>query len=167
MAKPFIHAQSSAKKFGGLPEDYEEIHNWMDSSKSFIADNRHRVIWHSSAGVFYVEKIFGIYFEGIKKIKEKYNLPDSFEDDMIQFLKDSRNNGTTIKNSAGKEISVREIGEQHVLEDFGMKFIPSAQDYIQEMEMKAWMNNGRGDVPSSFKKIEENKVVKKILLNRD
>lgn len=167
MAKPFIHAKSSSKRFGGIPEDYEEIHNWMDSSKSFIADNRHRAIWHSSAGIFYLEKIFGISFEGIKRIKEKYNIPNSFEEDMIQFLRDSRNNGTTIKNSAGREISVRDIGEQHILEDFGMKFIPSVQDYIQEMEMKAWMNGEMGEPPTSFKRIEENKVVKKISLNRD
>lgn len=160
MAKPFIHAKSSAKRFGGAPSDYEEIHDWMDSSKSFIADNRHRALWHSSAGVFYIEKIFGINFSGINKLKEKYNLPDSFEEDMIQFIKDSRTNGSTIKNSSGKEVSVRDIAEQHVLEDFGMKFIPSAQDYIQEMEMKGWMNNGIGDSPSSFKKIEANKSVR-------
>lgn len=158
--KPFIHSKSSAKRFGGSPADYEEIHDWMDSSKSFIADNRHRAIWHSSAGIFYIEKIFGINFPGIKKIKEKYNLPDSFEDDMIQMLKESRSNGTTIKNSEGKEISVRDIAEQHVLEDFGMKFIPSAQDYIQELEMKSWMNNGIGEGPTSFKKIEHNKTVR-------
>ena len=167
MAKPFIHAKSSAHKFGGDPSDYEEIHDWMDSSKSFIADNRHRALWHSSAGIFYIEKIFGVHFAGIKKIKEKYNLPDSFNEDMIQFLKESRTNGTTIINSAGKEISVREIGEQHVLEDFRMKFIPSAQDYIQEMEMKSWMNNGMGDGPASFKKIEANKVTRTLSLNKD
>jgi hypothetical protein len=96
MAKPFIHAKSSAKRFGGDPSDYEEIHDWMDSSKSFIADNRHRVMWHSSAGIFYVEKIFGINFSGIKSIKEKYNLPDSFETDMVAFIKESRSIGTTI-----------------------------------------------------------------------
>ena len=160
MAKPFIHAKSSAKRFGGLPADYEEIHDFMDSSKAFIADNRHRAIFHSSAGIFYIEKIFGVNFSGIKAIKDKYSLPDSFEEDMIKFLKESRTNGTTIKNSDGKEISVREIGEQHVLEDFGMKYIPSAQDYIQEMEMKSWMNNGLGEPPTSFKKIEKNKTVR-------
>jgi hypothetical protein len=79
---------------------------------------------------------------------------------MVAFIKESRSIGTTIKNSLGKEISVREIAEQHVLEDFGMRYIPSAQDYIQEMEMKAWMNNGIGEPPTSFKKIESNKSIK-------
>lgn len=160
MAKPFIHAVSSSKRFGGKPSDYEEIHNWMDSSKSFVADNRHRAIWHSSAGIFYIEKIFGINFKGINDIKNKYNLPDSFEEDMISFINESRNQGTTIKNSDGKEVSVRDVAEQHILEDFAMKFIPSAQDYLQEMEFKSWMNNGMGEGPTSYKKIETNKSVR-------
>ena len=35
-----------------------------------------------------------------------------------------------------------------------MKFIPTAQDYLQEMEMKHWMNNGVHDSPPSHKKIQ-------------
>ena len=46
--KPIIHAESSARKFGGQPEDYLEIHNFMDSSKSVIADNRHRALTHNT-----------------------------------------------------------------------------------------------------------------------
>ena len=36
MSKPWIHALSSAKRFGGVPEDYIEIHNLMDSSKATL-----------------------------------------------------------------------------------------------------------------------------------
>jgi hypothetical protein len=121
MSKPYIHAVSSAKRFGGVPEDYIEIHNLMDSSKGAICDNRHRALTHNSWFLsFILEKIFGV----------------------------------TITNSENKKISVRDIGEQHVAEDFRGKFIPTAQDYLQEMEMKDWMNNGRG-VPPSFQKIED------------
>lgn len=70
--------------------------------------------------------------------------------------------GVVIKNSDGKDVSVRDIGEQHILEDFGMRFIPTPQDYLQEMEIKSWMNNGKESVPSSFKKIEKNKTRKTI-----
>jgi len=73
--------------------------------------------------------------------------------------------GPVIINSDGREVSVRDIGEQHILEDFGMKFIPTAQDYLQEMEIKNWMNNGKEGVPSSFKKIEKTKVKKFINLD--
>jgi hypothetical protein len=62
----------------------------------------------------------------------------------------------TITNSDGKVVSVRDIGEQHVLEDFRGRFIPSAQDYLSEMEYQPWMQNGEG-VPPSFKKIDDGK----------
>lgn len=73
--------------------------------------------------------------------------------------------GVVIKNSDGKEVSVRDVGEQHILEDFGMRFIPTPQDYLQEMEMKSWMNNSKESVPSSFKKIEKTKTRKTINLD--
>ena len=57
--KPFIHAKNSAKKFGGKPEDYQAIHDFMDSSKAVVPDMRHRAIFHSAFGCFIVEKVFG------------------------------------------------------------------------------------------------------------
>ena len=62
MSKPYIHARSSARKFGGKSEDYLEIHNFMDSSKALIGDNRHRALFHTTFGIFIVEKIFGVTF---------------------------------------------------------------------------------------------------------
>ena len=119
MSKPWIHALSSARKFGGKPEDYLDIHNLMDSSKAAIADNRHRALTHNSWFVGTIlEQIFGVVRD----------------------------------NSDGKKYSVRDIGEQHVLEDFKGKFIPSPQDYLAEIEFKDWMQNGRG-VPPSFSKL--------------
>ena len=29
MAQPIKHAESSARKFGGKPEDYLPLHNWL------------------------------------------------------------------------------------------------------------------------------------------
>ena len=60
MAHPWKHAQSSAKRFGGKPEDYLPIHNWFDASKAFLADFRHRALRHHSEGIFLCEEIFGI-----------------------------------------------------------------------------------------------------------
>jgi len=67
--------------------------------------------------------------------------------------------GSFIINSDNKEVSVKDICEQHILEDYGMKFIPTPQDFIQEMEFKTWMQNGI-EVPDSCKKLykEEKKV---------
>ena len=120
MAKPYVHAQSSVRKFGGKPEDYIDIHNLMDSSKATFPDNRHRALTHNSWFIGHVlEKIFGV----------------------------------VITNSDGKKVSVRDIGEQHVLEDYG-HFIPTAQDFLQEMEYKNWMSGGGKGFPPSRKKVE-------------
>ena len=63
MAKPYTHACSSARKFGGVPEDYIEIHNFMDSSKGAIASNKHRMLTHNAWFVAPngpLEKCFGV-----------------------------------------------------------------------------------------------------------
>ena len=70
--------------------------------------------------------------------------------------------GYVMENSDGKKISVKDICEQHVLEDFGMRFIPTAQDYLENLEFKDWMQNGVRDIPSSYKKIKEKGNLKAI-----
>ena len=45
--------------------------------------------------------------------------------------------GTYITNSDGKQVPVRFIGEQHVMEDIG--FIPTIADYLKEMNQTSWM----------------------------
>lgn len=57
--KPFLHAKISAKKFGGVWEDYIEIHDFIDSSKACMPDIRHRALLHNAFGCFLVEKAFG------------------------------------------------------------------------------------------------------------
>lgn len=59
--KPYLHAKVSAKKFGGAPEDYLPIHDFIDSSKQCVADVRHRAILHNSFGIFICEKVYGTY----------------------------------------------------------------------------------------------------------
>lgn len=44
--------------------------------------------------------------------------------------------GVTIKNSDGKYIPVRLIGEQHVREDCG--FVPSVQDWLKGIPQETW-----------------------------
>lgn len=61
--KPIKHAEASAKVFGGKPKDYLKIHEWFDQFRFCIADPRHRMFLHHSAGVIICEQVFG------KKIK--------------------------------------------------------------------------------------------------
>ena len=45
--------------------------------------------------------------------------------------------GRTLINSDGKEVFVRDIAEQHVIEDLG--YIPSLSDWLREMPAQPWM----------------------------
>lgn len=102
--KPMIHALRSVHQFGGKPEDYIDIHNWFDQTKAFIPDASHRLVLHNAFGIFLCEQQFGeiISVNGVFK-----RMP-------------------YITNSDGKQISVRDIAESHVLQDLGR--IPSLQD---------------------------------------
>jgi Domain of unknown function (DUF6915) len=52
MANAYHHAVSSARRFGGTPEAYQPIHDWLDASKMIIADFRHRALRHHAEGCF-------------------------------------------------------------------------------------------------------------------
>lgn len=101
--KPYLHGEVSVRKWGGKPEDYQGIHDFLDSSKAHFPDMRHRAILHSSFGVFIAEKVFGI----------------------------------NITNSAGRLVSVRDIAEQHVIDDMGT--IPTVQDYLTGLPLYDWL----------------------------
>ena len=55
----WYHAKSSAKKWGGSPENYIDIHEFIDSSKKIIGDSRHRSLYHHTEGVWLCQEIFG------------------------------------------------------------------------------------------------------------
>jgi hypothetical protein len=113
--------------------DYQAIHDFLDSSKSALADNRHRALTHTTWFIATViERVFG----------------------------------HTLTNSAGRQVSTRQIAEDHVLEDYGGRFIPTAQDFFDGMEYAEWMNNGRGDkMPPSFKRVGERRTREEVTFN--
>ena len=123
MADAAIHAISSAKKYGGVPEDYIDIHNLLDSCKSAVGNNAHRLFTHNS---WFINTI----------------LPQCF--------------GRRRQNSEGKYYNVKDIGEQHCLEDFRHKFIPNPQDYLEHFDSPLWVNNGI-DIPNRLKRIKDGK----------
>lgn len=151
MSKPIIHANSSVRQFGGSAEDYLPLHECMDSSKATVPDNRHRAILHSSFGIFLLDRIFGQNLPELDTLARKHNLSEDVVNDILAWHKSSAILGGQIINSDGKRVSVRDVGEQHVLEDFAHKFIPTPQDYLQEMEFMDWMQNGKGHPPSHAK----------------
>lgn len=63
--------------------------------------------------------------------------------------------GDTITNSENKLVSVIDVAEQHILEDFNYHFIPTAQDYLSQMTKSSWMH-GQGLPTSCYTKEEKN-----------
>ena len=57
MAKAWVHAESSAKRWGGTPDDYIAIHEKIDQTKSAHAEVTHRCVFHSAFGIFIIEDI--------------------------------------------------------------------------------------------------------------
>jgi hypothetical protein len=84
------HAQSAARKWGGTPEHYIEIEEFIDSSKKIIGDVRHRSVYHHTEGVWLCQRIFGRVLE----------IPRHVGDGVIQ-------------------VPVRLVAERHILEDLG------------------------------------------------
>lgn len=90
MSNSFYHARSSARKWGGEPEDYIAIHEWIDASKAHFGDARHRALRHHTEGCWEAERVFGLTITVKKK-----------------------------RSSVEVRVPVREIAEQHVFEDLG------------------------------------------------
>lgn len=59
MAHSYHHAVSSARKWGGVPDDYLAVHTWLDGSKLILADFRHRALRHHAEGCWMAETVFG------------------------------------------------------------------------------------------------------------
>ncbi len=49
--------------------------------------------------------------------------------------------GPTLTNSDGKVVNVRDIGEDHVLDDLG--FIPTVEQWLGNMTIQDWMGGQR------------------------
>jgi hypothetical protein len=124
MANPIIHSESSMKKFNGTTkEDFDK----------FLAI--HEKMDCSKAWVS--DNRHRVLTHTLFWVKEV----------MIPIF------GSYIVLSNEKKISVKDICELHILEDYKMKFIPTPQDFIQGMDFKPWMQNGINGVCPSAEKL--------------
>lgn len=86
MAIPYIHCLSSVKRFGGIPEDYLDIHELMDSSKACVSNNGHRVLTHNSWFVVNIlPKVFG--HQRVNSDGRTYNVKDIGEYHILEDYK--------------------------------------------------------------------------------
>jgi hypothetical protein len=56
---PYKHAESSAKKYGGEPLNYIELHEWFDCTKAHTGNWTHRALRHHAAGIQESIAVFG------------------------------------------------------------------------------------------------------------
>lgn len=89
--KPYLHGKVSVRHFGGKVEDYQEIHDFIDSSKAHFPDMRHRALLHSSFGIYICEQVFGINITNsdgkkvsVRDIAERHILDDLWRIPTVQ-----------------------------------------------------------------------------------
>lgn len=70
----WYHAVSASHKWGGTPEDYLPIEEFIDSSKKTHGDYRHRAMYHHTLGVYLCEEMFGKTIT-IQKNKKSIQVP--------------------------------------------------------------------------------------------
>lgn len=92
--KPLDHARQSIRRYGGVYDDYLEIHEFLDMSKATHPDMRHRALLHNALGPYIAVRVFG----------------------------------RTITNSDNKVLDVRQICEDHIIEDLGR--IPTVSSFL-------------------------------------
>ncbi|MDO9569181.1 MAG: hypothetical protein Q7J58_07350 [Hydrogenophaga sp.] len=92
---PIQHARVSARRWGGVPDDYVAIHALIDSTKMLCTDNRHRILHTFWAVQEVVIPVFGHTMHNsagrevdIKDICEKDHLLPDFQHRFIPTLSD-------------------------------------------------------------------------------
>ena len=59
MSHAYYHAASSANAFGGVADDYLQIHEWFDRSRKGTSSILHRMLAHHTAGIADAVEHFG------------------------------------------------------------------------------------------------------------
>jgi len=111
----YYHAKSASSHWGGTPDDYLEIEEFIDGSKQSFGDVRHRAMYHHTQGIWLCERIFGTTITVVKH--------------------------PGMATPITMEVPVREIAERHIFEDLGC--IPSPGDWLNCMNLVTWMSGSQ------------------------
>ena len=132
---PYVHAKNSANKYGGEPADYLEIHQFMDSAKEHLGTIVHRIVLHNTFGISLAERIFG----------------DIVQTGTGKFVRQN-----FIMNSDGKRVYIRDIAQDHVLEDMH-GIIPTMSELFEDITVEL-IGNKLGLFGPLIKRIKRNEV---------
>lgn len=114
---PITHSESSMEKFGGkTEEDFEKFLKIHEK----LDCSKH-------------------YYPNSKHRALTHTMFFVHEVIMVIF-------GSYIILSDNTKVSVKDICEQHILEDYAMKFIPTPSDFLDNLPVAPWMNNGIEDI---------------------
>lgn len=147
--KPIVHARLSAKRYGGEPEDYLDIHNFMDSTKALLPDVRHRAMLHNSYGCFIAEMVFGttLTVRGPEMDRALRKFRDNPTPENAEAYRIAKDRADSV--SGKRLVSVRDIAEDHVREDLGR--IVTLEQWLKKLPIEPWMAGG----VAAFKKESE------------
>ena len=132
IANPWHHAVSSAKKWGGTPDEYLRIHAWFDESKAHHADFRHRALRHHSEGIFLMESIFGPTLT-INTRRFTLNPVGEGPGEFFEIYDERAINEMPVSTWNDPEVAVAE--------DLG--HIPAATDWLKHIQAQPWMARSR------------------------
>ena len=111
MSHPYDHSRSSAKKWGGQPEEYLQYHEWFDETKAWIGHSKHRMFRHHSEGIFECEKKFGPSFENSdgKKVYTRYVGEQHVKEDCNNYIPTAKEWVDMISSGKPKEWAIKTL----------------------------------------------------------
>ncbi len=144
MAHSYIHAKSSAKRFGGSPEDYLEIHTWFDATKEYEATFRHRALRHHTHGIFEAEHVFGpmLKLSNGREVPTRVVSEQHVKEDFSGFIPSP----DLWLRSIPKADWMTDVGDQsRVIAEMSVKeFGGSPEDYLK---IHAWFEETHATIP--------------------
>ena len=111
MSHPYDHSRSSARKWGGEPEEYMKYHEWFDETKSWIGHSKHRMFRHHSEGIFELERVFGVSFVNSvgKTVYTRYVGEQHVKEDCFGYIPSAKEWVDAIESGKPKEWMIKTL----------------------------------------------------------
>lgn len=155
---PFEHSLLSIRKFGGEVDWYLPVHSFLDSSKLFYPNFKHRLLLHNTTlGLTLAEKKFG---EAINNVPVKYICIEHFKEDLSNIVPSLMDWYNIVETNYSYEEFLNIITNS----DFGFycglcdKAQYSIEEFLNELKLKTiwqplksdliWLNNIMRDCQS-------------------
>lgn len=135
------HSLLSEKKFGGVANDYVEIHKFLDSSKLFVFHVKHRLLLHNTYGIELCVEIFGDFVinSSGSTILVRDIAAEHCKEDLAGAVPTLNDWFKTYDKQMSEEIIIRNIDDEK-LQSFVMR--PFLRSGLEASLMITWSNFG-------------------------